>query len=235
MPTKRTPAKKTGKKPKIAKPARKPAAAKKAAPIKKPAGGLNWANIEKTLFALCAKTIQTFAKKHADEIFYALFLDFAADWTQIRMHLSTPAILRQRAEEYIRSNPEHYARRSVEAVANDIRWEPGDFGYFDINNTRGWKMKWTPIADKLHKAANKQDAGTYASGDFVELQYLLTVTRVLLRLESEGALGPLKRTRNFRICCMRPEERPDDAWRRMTLVRRQMLDARPSAGSAARR
>jgi hypothetical protein len=197
---------------------------------------IKWSQVEDTLFDLCVKTIKMFAKAHAEEVFYALFIDFAADWTRIRLHLNTPALLRQRAEEYVRSNPELYARRSVEAVANDIRWEPGDFGYFDVNNSRGWRQNWTPFAERLTKAAAKQDAMTYALGDFVELRFLLTVSRVLLRLEAEGALEPLARTRNFRVCCMRPEERPEDAWRRLSLLRRQMAEEKPpSGGSAGRR
>jgi hypothetical protein len=96
---------------------------------------LAWKQLEETLYKLCEKTIVAFARAHPKDIYYAIFLDFAADWTQVRIHMSTPFHLRRRAEQYIRSNPEHYARRSVESVANEIRWEPGDFGYFEINNT----------------------------------------------------------------------------------------------------
>jgi hypothetical protein len=239
---------------------RKPPAGKTKAKSKPPArpfatkparSPVNWREVEDVLVRLCTRAITAFAKAHADEVVYALFIDFAADWTQIRLHLNSPAGLRRRAEEYIASNPELYARRSVEAVAADLRWEPGDFAHFEINNTRGWKQVWSPYAKKLAAAAARQDAAAYASGDFVELKFLLTVSRALLRLAGEGALEPLKRTRNFRVCCMRPEERPEDAWRRLDLVHAQMqaeaaADAQPvrkkpkkpgraSAGSAASR
>jgi len=203
-------------------------------PVKKPAARkrspVNWRALEDVLVRLCSRAILAFGKAHANEPVYALFIDFAADWTQIRLHLNTPAGLRRRAEEYIASNPELYARRSVEAVAAEIRWEPGDFAYFDINNTRGWKQAWSPYAKKLAAAAARQDAAAYASGEFVELSFLLTVSRALLRLGREGALDALQRTRNFRVCCMRPEERPEDAWRRLDLVHAQMqAEAAPNA------
>jgi len=197
---------------------------------KLPAARLAWKQLEETLYKLSEKTIAAFAKAHPKDIYYAIFFDFAADWTQVRIHMSTQFHLRRRAEQYMRSNPEHYARRSVESVANDIRWEPGDFGYFEINNTPAWKRVWTKYAKLLKTAAAKQDAETYASGEFVELKFLLTVSRVLLRLEREGGLRIVPKTRGFRVCCMRPEERPEDAWRRMELLRQQL-----NAGSAARR
>src|SRR5262245_10345280 len=196
---------------------------KKAAAMspKRPAPRLAWKQLEETLFSLSEKTIAAFAKSHPKDTYYALFFDFAADWTQVRIHMSTPFHLRRRAEQYMRSNPEHYARRSVESVANEIRWEPGDFGYFEINNTPAWKRGWAKYAKLLKTAAAKQDAETYASGEFVELKFLLTVSRVLLRLEREGSLRTIPKTRGFRVCCMRPEERPEDAWRRMELLRQQ--------------
>src|SRR5262245_25390466 len=86
---------------------------------KRPAPRLPWKQLEETLFKLSEKTIAAFAKSHPKDIYYALFFDFAADWTQVRIHLNTPFHLRRRAEQYMRSNPEHYARRSVESVANE--------------------------------------------------------------------------------------------------------------------
>lgn len=204
-----------------AKPKKKTVARKSATKPKRPA--INWPAIEGVLIRLCGRAIAKFVSAHPEETVYALFIDFAADWTQIRLHLNSPAGLRRRADEYIANNPELYARRSVEAVANDIRWEPGDFAFFDINNTRGWKQVWSPYSKKLAAAAANQDAAAYASGDFVELNFLLRVSRALLRLGAEGWLEPLKRTRNFRVCCMRPEERPEDAWRRLDLVHAQLL------------
>jgi hypothetical protein len=190
---------------------------------------LGWKPLEEALRKLCERTVTEHAKKHPKDVYYALFIDFAADWTQLRLHLNTPFHLRRRAEQYIHANPELYARRSVESVANDIRWEPGDFGYFEINNTPTWKRNWSKFAKLLKAAAAKQDAETYASGEFVELKFLLTVTRVLLQLERDG-LHSVPKTRGFRVCCMRPEERAEDAWRRMELVRQQL-----NAESAARR
>lgn len=122
---KKAPTKKTATK----KPSKKPATAPKS---KK----LDWIEIESALHALAAKAIEDFAKQHTDEIFYALYFDFPERWSGIRIHLNTPQLLRNRAEEYIASNPEHYSRRPPEAVANDIRWEPGDFGYFDVNASK---------------------------------------------------------------------------------------------------
>lgn len=217
--------KKTAKKKRIIK--KKKALVKNA---KQPAARLAWKQLEETLFKLSEKTISAFAKSHPKDIYYALFFDFAADWTQVRIHMNTPFHLRRRAEQYMRSNPELYARRLVESVANEIRWEPGDFGYFEINNTPAWKRGWSKYAKLLKAAAAKQDAETYASGEFVELKFLLTVSRVLLRLDRDGGLRTVPKTRGFRVCCMRPEERPEDAWRRMELLRQQL-----NAGSAARR
>lgn len=207
--------------PKPKKPARK-------GPPKK----LDWIEIESSLHALVVTTIADFAKKHPNEIFYALYFDFPERWSGIRIHLNTPELLRKRAEEYIRSNPELYARRTAEAVANDIRWEPGDFGYFEINGTKAWARKWSKYAEQLETAAAAQDVSVYGTGEFVELKFLLTASRVLLRLESDGSLNCLPRTRNFRTCCMTHEERPEDAWKRMHLLRLQYVAA-PAAMAMA--
>lgn len=195
---------------------------------------LNWVEIEESLHAQAAQCIADFAKKHADETFYALYFDFPKRWSGIRIHLNTPAWLFRRAEEYIGSNPEHYSRRTPESVANDIRWEPGDFGYFDINGTKAWAKKWAKYAEQLEAAAAAQEAAVYATGDFVELKFLLLASRVLLRMEIDGSLDCLPRTRNFRTCCMTHEERPDDAWKRMRLLRLQ-LAATPAALALAGR
>ncbi len=196
------------------------AAAKKAQPTK-----LDWVEIETALHALAVKIIENFAEEHPKEFFYALYFDFPEHWSGIRIHLNTPELLRKRAEEYIRSNPELYSRRTPEAVANDIRWEPGDFGYFDISGTKAWAKKWSKHAEALEAAAAAQDVSVYATGEFVELKFLLTASRVLLRLEADGSLNCLQRTRNFRTCCMTHEERPEDAWKRMHLLRLQYVAA----------
>jgi len=225
-PVKKKPARKLAKKKPGIKKKKKP---KQLLPSMDVAPRLGWKPLEESLFKLCERTVTEHYKNYPKDVYYALFIDFADDWTHLRLHLSTPFHLRRRAEQYIHANPEHYARRSVESVANDIRWEPGDFGYFEINNTPTWKRNWTKFAKLLKAAAAKQDAETYASGEFVELKFLLTVTRVLIRLEREG-LQSIPKTRGFRVCCMRPEERAEDAWRRMELVRQQL-----NAESAARR
>ena len=48
--------------------------------------------------------------------------------------------------------------RNAEAVANDIRWQPGDFGYFDINGTKSWAKKWAKYSGQLEAAAAAQQA-----------------------------------------------------------------------------
>src|SRR5262245_23899997 len=159
---------------------RKKSRSKSAKPL---AARLAWKQLEENLYKLSDKTITAFVKAHPKDTYYAIFFDFAADWTQVRIHMSTPFHLRRRAEQYMRANPEHYGRRSVESVANEIRWEPGDFGYFEINNTPVWTRGWSKFAKLLKAAAAKQNAETYASGEFVELRFLLTVSRVLLQLE----------------------------------------------------
>jgi hypothetical protein len=206
-------------------PAKKSAAKPKPAVKKGPPEKLDWVEIETSLHALVVKTIGDFAKKHSNEVFYALYFDFPERWSGIRIHLNTPELLRKRSEEYIRSNPELYARRTAEAVANDIRWEPGDFGYFEINGTKVWAKKWAKYSEQLEAAAAAQDVSVYATGEFVELKFLLTASRVLLRLESDESLNCLPRTRNFRTCCMTHEERPEDAWKRMHLLRLQFVAA----------
>jgi hypothetical protein len=220
--------------PKKKPPAKKPTTKTKTSAKKGPPKKLDWIEIESSLHSLVVKTIAAFGKKHSTEIFYALYFDFPNRWSGIRIHLNTPEQLRKRAEEYTRSNPEHYARRAPEAIANEIRWQPGDFGYFDINGTKAWAKAWSKYAEQLEAAAAAQDVSVYATGEFVELKFLLTASRVLLRLETDGSLDCLPRTRNFRTCCMTHEERPEDAWKRMHLLRLQ-LAATPAAMAMAGR
>lgn len=198
---------------------------------------VKWDAVAESLRALLLKLLKEFAKKHPGELFSALFIDFPQQWARIRVHLTTPEALRRRAAEYMSINPELYARRSIESVMSDIRWEPGDFGYFEINATRAWTNTWTPIAEAIEKAAAKQSPEVYQTGQFIELEFLLLVTRTLIALDTDGSLAFLPKTRGFRVCCLRAEERADDAWKRMAMLRKAMLAAngenaaRPSAAS----
>jgi Domain of unknown function (DUF4303) len=186
---------------------------------------LDWENVEAVLLSLAKDDVIAFSKQHRGERFCAFFMDCNSTYGDVLLHMNTPSLLRQRAEEYKTKYAELYPLESIESLEDKLRFSPGDAGYRILNlsekwHDEAWWNKWNPISELVSNSTLQQDPSVYDNGTSIETAFMRTCCRVLLALEREGLFLEFTRTPDFEAFCTDYDEPINQARARLEEVRK---------------
>jgi hypothetical protein len=151
------------------------------------------------------------ATQHPDEEFYGVFFDCDVVYTGVLAHLNTNALLRQTAMECQsrkrRPAGPLYPGLSTEQVMEELRWDGGSWGHFEVFHGPNFKE----IAEAYDRL---QDESA------LKENFMRMACRAVVRMERSGVFDCLRRTSNFRVLCVYVRETVEDGDRRLNRVRR---------------
>lgn len=175
-------------------------------------GAVAWDRVEDALVLIATKYVAAFASAHADKQFYGFAFDCNADYGQVFACANTLEALRSDAEKYKERNPSHYEKYSIGGIEEQLRWALGDWE-FQAFTTEAFSEAWNPIEELLSDAAHENE-----SEEFRE-EFMAMACRAMLRVESQGGFGPLKRTSDFKTYVADHDESEEDSWSRLETIR----------------
>lgn len=195
---------------------------------------LDWSEIENLLFDLAIADIASFATAHPDEAFYGFAFDCNADYGQALLCLNTPEHLElaSRGEHLPAEVSAGYEklrkklglvpdRTPPDERAKELRWSLGAWKYQDFNSPR-FDQSWMPIQKQIRSAAfpDVVDESQERMRLALAQEFLKTVCRVLIRLESSGAFDSLNKTGDFQAGVFDHDEWEATSWERLDSVRK---------------
>jgi hypothetical protein len=185
---------------------------------------MSWKKAETVLYEVTASMIRRFAADHPSERFYGFIFDVNAVYGEVLLCLNTEAALSAWAAQ-------QYPQYSPAEIDAQLRWNAGDWEYQGFNSdppyAAEWEDAWADIQDSIHDACLEDD-----SEDVAE-EFLKSVCRVLIRLESNSDFSDLNREPHFEALVSDHDEDLEES--RERLARAREVPARTVAGMKVQR
>lgn len=173
--------------------------------IRSPFSDFGWRRAEAGIAELLARDLESFARVHREEEFYAVGLDCNSEYGDMLLSANTPLALRKSAESYAQSGSDS----EIADEEAELRWEFADWAYHGFNYQEsggyGEYKALLPNADCFEHPDDRE-------------MFMEIATRALLSLEKRGVLGLLRRTSDFRLICVDDGEDLAEAEARMKRV-----------------
>jgi tetratricopeptide (TPR) repeat protein len=185
---------------------------------------IDWERLERALFERTVAELSAFAAAHPGERCYGFAYDCNADCGEVLPCLNTEVALQAAVAGAFGRSP--WEGMTAAEIAERLRWNPGDWAHQPIGDPRAWAEAWEPFRSRLEESQLAED------GSATSERLLEAATRVVMRLEKEGAFEPLARTDAFATLVIDHDESAEDAWSRTRWLRLVFAD-RGTAASAA--
>lgn len=208
---------------------------------------IDWNELEDCLFNITVEQIKRFTSTHQDETFYGFALDCNSEYGNVLLCLNTPESLRQRSIEYADNSTqpswcdkfdrdfEEILREKIidepekttpEEEAKKLRWSLGDWKYqgfsWDSEDFEsGWDSFEQAVLDQCteEQENDEEDEETFMTP--VQEKFMLSMCRVLIRLEGCKVFNTLKLTDDFKVYVADHDEWEKESWSRLESVQNQ--------------
>ncbi len=208
---------------------------------------IDWNELENCLFNITVDAINQFASSHQDETFYGFAFDCNSEYGNVLLCFNTPESLRQRSIEYADNSTQpswfDQVNRDIEEKlgkkifdepeqttpeeeAKELRWSLGDWKYQDFSwdseiLESGWDSFEQAVLDQCSEEQenDEEDEETFMTP--VQEKFMLSMCRVLIRLEGSKVFNTLKLTADFKVYVADHDEWEKESWSRLESVRNQ--------------
>lgn len=182
-----------------------------------------WSHVENTIVATAISCFKEFAAQHRDEEFYGFSLDCHATCFENLGHFNTEALLRETALDYQTRHAELYTGWTVKQIEENLRWEAGDWSYFEVFNPCDFDEEYNQLVlnaiRHFHPIPCDEMAEPSVYDKFLEMS-----CRVAIRLETENVFKDFNTTPQFRVLCADHDESIEDGERRFKPFAKSLLD-----------
>ncbi len=212
---------------------------------------IDWQDVESHLLLAATKELRHFGDAHRTEEFYGFAIDCNSEYGSLLLCLNTQKHLHDCAVKYsveppnqdvfgqmLRKIDEKFGKdvfaelsnqppRTREEYEQSLRWSLGDWLYQGFNSEEfdsAWKNFEDTICDALLEEEIPDGEGIDEDPLFkspLQNQFLRSVCRVALQLESISAFDVLNRTDDFLVYVADHDEPDEDSWARLKSARRE--------------
>jgi hypothetical protein len=171
--------------------------------------------LEPLLTELIARQIEKLASAHPGESFYGFAVDTNIAFGQVYVSANTRTALRDHcAKVYGGGSPDPEQEE-------ELQWQFGDWTYRCFNRGDAhWDAHWDPMAMQIAELSEQlSDEDRDDEWDAWKEDFLRSVCRVLLDLESGNGFVALRRDDDFRVCAADHDEAVERGEIRMDKVR----------------